>query len=193
MPQQSFEARAARRNRAIAERNQKRRERNPLFDQAGIIDQVAPLDERQWDALALAYDEIGRGVEHYERALAREAENQARYATYRHMLCLAIGEENVEEVEADDYERWHTHNVMWGWHYRLDRMCRYLATYLNRTPLDIFNEAQQRRDGTLAADAPMQRGDGSAPAPYALFRQQASDAPAPRAVQYTFIAEVAEA
>ena len=186
MRHQSFEARAARRNRAIAERNQKVRDANPLFDQAGMLDQVAPLNDRQWDALALAYDEIGRGVAHYQRALAREAENQARYATYRHMLCLAIGEENVEEVEADDYERWHTHPAMWDWGFRLDRMCRYLATYLNRTPLDIYNEAQQRRDGTMPVDAPIRRGERTVTPP------AAPASVAPRAVQYTFIVDLAE-
>lgn len=143
---QSFEARARRRNAAIAERNQKKRDANPLFDQAGLLNQVVQLDERQWTALSIAYDDLARGIDSYERWLAHERDNRRRYGIYRQMLDEAIGAENTEEVVADYEERWRGHAAMQQWEYRLDYLCRYLATYLKRTPLDVYNEAQQRYD-----------------------------------------------
>jgi hypothetical protein len=141
---QSFESRAKRRNTAIATRNQKQRDANPLFEHAGILDQVVQLDQRQWDALSLAYDELARGIASYERWLCEEREERQRYAIYRQMLCEAIGEENVEEVVADYDLRWQGHPAMQQWCYKLDFLCRYLATYLKRTPLDVYEEACRR-------------------------------------------------
>jgi hypothetical protein len=141
---QSFKARARRRNTAIAERNQKKRDANPLFEAAGILHQVVQLDERQWTALSVAYGEIEIGIATYERELEAERNNRRRYAIYRQMLCEAIGEENVEEVEADYDQRWSKGHSMQQWSYRLSHLNKYLATYLKRTPLDIFNEVQQR-------------------------------------------------
>lgn len=141
---QSFDARARRRNAAIAERNQKQRDANPLFDAAGILDQVVRLDERQWTALSVAYGEIEIGIRTYERELDAESNYRRRYAIYRQMLCEAIGDENVEEVEADYDQRWPKGHSMQQREYRLNYLNRYLATYLQRTPLDVFEEAQQR-------------------------------------------------
>jgi len=140
----SFEARAKRRNAAIAERNQKKLDANPLFEHAGIIDQVVQLDQRQWDALSIAYDDLARGIDSYERAIAHERENRRKYAVYCQMLDEAIGPENTEEVVADYEERWRDHVAMQQWEYKLNYLCRYLAAYLKRSPLEIFQEAQQR-------------------------------------------------
>lgn len=140
----SFEARARRRNRGIAERNAKVRAANPLFDQAGILDQVVQLDERQWNALAIAYDDLARGIASYERTIAAERRHQREYAIYYQMLCEAIHEENAEEVVADYHERWRNHRAMQQWEYRLNYLNNYIAAYLKRTPLDIFDEAKQR-------------------------------------------------
>lgn len=141
---QSFEARASRRNAAIAERNRKKIEANPLFEHAGILDQVVQLDQRHWDALSVAYHEIEIGIRTYEREVAEQRQNQRRYDTYRQMLCEAIGEENVEEVEADYNQRWPKGHSMQQWAYRLNYLNNYLAHYLKRTPLDVFDEASRR-------------------------------------------------
>lgn len=140
----SFEARAKRRNAAIADRNQKLREANPLFDQAGLLEQVVQLDERHWSALSIAYDDLARGIASYERHMRHEREHQAQFAIYRLMLDEAIGAENTEEVLADYAERWRNHASMQQWEYRLDYLCRYLASYLKCTPLAIFEEAHRR-------------------------------------------------
>ncbi len=141
---QSFEARAGRRNKAIEQRNARKRAQNPLFDHAGILGQVVTLQEPNWTALSVAYGEIAIGIATYERAIEEERRNQLRYATYRHMLAEAIGEENVEEVEADYAQRWPEGHSMRQWCYRLNYLNNYLARYLKRTPLDIFEEANAR-------------------------------------------------
>lgn len=144
MKRQSFEARARRRNTEIHRRNQKKIDANPLFDQAGILDQVVTLDKRRWDALSVAYNEIEIGIRTYEEHIAEERRHQLEYDAYWQMLCEAIGEENAEEVVADYAERWRNHTSMQQWCYRLDYLCTYLSRYLKRTPLDIFQEVRDR-------------------------------------------------
>lgn len=147
---QSFEARASRRNRAADQRNQKKRDGNPLFDQAGILDQVVRLEAPNWTALSVAYDILARDIASYERAVAEERRNRQKYAVYRQMLCEAIGEENVEEVEADYTERWRGHRAMEQWGYRLNYLNNYLARYAGRAPLDVYEEAQRRLERPAA-------------------------------------------
>lgn len=141
---QSFEARAGRRNKAIEARNQKIRDQNPLFEYAGMLEQVAELDTRQWDALSLAYDDLARGIAAYERAIASEGEHARRYMVYFEMLAEAIGLENAEEVEADYRERWRGHASMSQPEYRLNYLNNYLARYLGCTSGQVFEEARHR-------------------------------------------------
>jgi intergrase/recombinase len=92
----------------------------------------------------VVYGEIEIGIRTYEEEIERERVYRRRYAIYRQMLREAIGEENVEEVEADYDQRWPKGHSMQQREYRLNYLNRYLATYLKRTPLDVFDEAQQR-------------------------------------------------
>lgn len=141
---QSFEARAKRRNTEIAKRNQKKADANPLFAAAGILEQVVQLDQRHWDALSVAYGEIGIGIKTYEDQIAWERRSATKHAMYCQMLTEAIGAENVEEVLADYDQRWPKSHPMQQWEYRNNYLNNYLARYTNRTPLDIFEEANQR-------------------------------------------------
>lgn len=141
---QSFAARAKRRNAAIAARNQKLIDANPLFHQAGVLDQVVTLDQRHWDALSVAYGEIEIGIKIYEDQIAWEQRSARKYAMYCQMLAEAIGAENVEEVLADYDQRWPRGHSMQQWEYRLNYLNTYLARYTKRTPTAIFEEAQQR-------------------------------------------------
>lgn len=143
----SFARRAAQRNRAIAQRNQRIRDALPLFDHAGIVDQVATLDPRQWDALRVAYDDIERGMQQYLWWRDRERDEQRRYAIYIQMLDELIGADNREEVLADYAERWRDHTSMQQMSYRINALNTSLARLTGRTPLDIFYEAQQRNAG----------------------------------------------
>lgn len=140
--QHSTQAKANRRNSNATKRNQKQAERNPLFAQAGILDQVVKLSKCDWTALEVTYHDLARDIEAYERRLAQEKRNKARYEAYKQILSDAIGPDNFDEVEADYNQRWHTGHPMQQWEYRLNYLNNYIATFTKRAPLDIWEQAK---------------------------------------------------
>ena len=127
MTTHSFERRAATRNRTQAARA-------PLFAWAGLLE--------DWTPLRVAYDELARGIASYEWQLERAHTNATQFATLVQMLDEAITAENREEVVADMMSRWYLAGYIVR---QIDYLCTYLARYLNRTPLDIWEEVERRR------------------------------------------------
>lgn len=128
---QSPEAKARRRNSNAAKRA-------PLFAWAGLISEVT--------AQQVVYDDLARAIASYEQALDRERRDNAQYAVYVAMLDEAIGVENREEVIADMLSRG---NYIRNRTYQIDFLCRYLAAYLKRSPLEVWEAARKRLDGLI--------------------------------------------
>lgn len=142
----SADASARLRNRAIVKRNAKKAAANPLFEAAGILDQVVPLEAPNWDRLRVIYFDLARDIASYEWWLERERRHRRQWAVYVQMLDEAIGAENREEVLADYDQRYPKGHSMQQWEYRLSYLNTYLARYLKRTPLEVFHEAQARME-----------------------------------------------
>jgi hypothetical protein len=121
----SPERRAAQRNRNLVARA-------PLFAWAGLID--------EWSAEKVIYHDLARAIDSYEKAIAWDRYLIACYTAYIAMLDAAITAENREEVVADMLSRPHLACDLLR---QCDYLNSYLATYLNRTPVDIFNEARR--------------------------------------------------
>lgn len=144
---QSFMARATRRNREIAARNARVVASLPLFAHAGLLDQVAQLDERHWDALAVAYNDIEVGMLTYLREREQEREHERQYAAYCAMLDEAVGVAQREQIEAAYAARWsasYARSSMMSWPYRLQHLCTCLSQHTGRTPVEVFEEARRR-------------------------------------------------
>lgn len=122
----SPEAKAKQRNRNAAARA-------PLFAWAGMVPEVT--------ALQVVYDDLGRAVALYEWYVEKERRERKQLAAYIAMLDAYIGEENREEVIADMLSRG---SYIQGLVYQLNHLNNYLATYLKRTPLAIYEEAKRR-------------------------------------------------
>ena len=114
----------------------------PLFDHAGILDQVADI---AYDARRIVDEDFARaiGSDLFWQDKARYEQRQ--YAMYIAFLDEVIGQENREEIEADYAERWRDHSSMRQMVYRISYLNTYLANYLKRTPLEIFEEAKRRQ------------------------------------------------
>lgn len=129
MKRQSPQAKANRRN---ANANA----RAPLFAWAGLVPQVT--------ATQVEYDDLARAIASYEKEVAWDRYQWAKLNAYVAMLDAAIGAENREEVLADMLSRG---AYIKRTEYQLEYLCRYLATYLKRPPLEIYEEAEKRLDG----------------------------------------------
>ena len=124
------------------QRNNNAVARAPLLAYAGLLEAAGM--KADWDARQVVDSDFASALAADERRRVEEQQNRRAYAAYCLMLDEAIGEENREEVLADYNERWAGHEAMQQWGYRLDYLCRYLARYLNTTPLAVHYEARRR-------------------------------------------------
>lgn len=136
---QSLETRAKRRNADTERRNKQKREQNPLFESAGILDQVVTLESPAWDANRIAYDDIERGMRLYEQRLVSQQRQQAYQGELMNLLAFLIRWENVEEVVADYDQRWPQGHPMQQHEYRAGHFLKYISRYINIHPLALFD------------------------------------------------------
>lgn len=142
---QTPEAKARRRNKAIASRNAKIKASLPLLDFGGVVEEVAPLNHHEWTAQTVADDEIARGFATDQWYLDKDRDSLRRYTILIEMLDEAITAENREEVLADYAERYRTNDSMLQLFRWISYLNNYLADYLNVPRLVIFEETNRRQ------------------------------------------------